>query len=185
MAATASQITSLTIVYSTVYSGADKRKHQSSASLDFVWGIQWWPVNSPHKWPVTRKMFPLGDVVMIGNIIDHEGYTHPCLRWGRISTISATQCCEIKKCKYFICFPKIIKARINKHSNYLIIAMIMISITQMTAGKMRRLVIQRFQSIVFSTKIKQKMKGWWIYNNSYHTVAAMETNLTTPSGHMN
>ena len=34
-----SQITSLTIVYSVVYSGADQRKHQSSASLAFVWGI--------------------------------------------------------------------------------------------------------------------------------------------------
>ena len=33
MSAMASQITSLTIVYSTFYSGADKRKHQSSASL--------------------------------------------------------------------------------------------------------------------------------------------------------
>ena len=39
MGAMASQITSLTIVYSTVYSGADQRKHQSSASLAFVWGI--------------------------------------------------------------------------------------------------------------------------------------------------
>ena len=38
MGATASQITSLTIVYSTVYSGADQSKHQSSASLAFVWG---------------------------------------------------------------------------------------------------------------------------------------------------
>ena len=54
----ASQITSLTIVYSIVYSDADKRKHQSSASLAFVRGIHRWPVNSPHKWPVTRKMFP-------------------------------------------------------------------------------------------------------------------------------
>ena len=33
------QITSLTIVYLTVYSGADQRKHQSSASLAFVMGI--------------------------------------------------------------------------------------------------------------------------------------------------
>ena len=57
-------ITSLTIVYSTVYSGADQRKHQSSASLAFVWGIHQWPVNSPHKWPVTRKMFPFDDVIM-------------------------------------------------------------------------------------------------------------------------
>ena len=39
MGAMASQITSLTIVYSTVYSGADQSKHQSSASLAFVWGI--------------------------------------------------------------------------------------------------------------------------------------------------
>ena len=54
-----SQITSLTIVYSTVYSGADQRNHQSSTSLVFVWGIHRGPVNSPHKWPVTRKMFPL------------------------------------------------------------------------------------------------------------------------------
>ena len=52
------------IVYSTVYSGSDQRKHQSSASLAFVWGIHRWPVNSPHKWPVTRKMFPFDDVIM-------------------------------------------------------------------------------------------------------------------------
>ena len=48
----ASQITSLTVVYLIVYSGADQRKHQSSASLAFV-----------HKGPVTRKMFPFGDVI--------------------------------------------------------------------------------------------------------------------------
>ena len=60
----ASQITSLTIVYLSVYSDADQRKHQSSASLAFVWGIHRGPVNSPHKWPVTRKMFPFDDVIM-------------------------------------------------------------------------------------------------------------------------
>ena len=64
MDAMASQITSLTIVYSTVYSGADKRIHQSSASLAFVRGIHRGPANSPHKWPVTRKMFPFHDVIM-------------------------------------------------------------------------------------------------------------------------
>ena len=58
MGALASQITSLTTVNSTVYRGADQRRHQSSASLAFVQGIHRWPVNSPHKWPVTRKMFP-------------------------------------------------------------------------------------------------------------------------------
>ena len=65
MGAIASQITSLTIVHSTVYSDADQRKHESSASLAFVWGIHRGPVNSPHKWPVTRKMFPFNDVIMI------------------------------------------------------------------------------------------------------------------------
>ena len=60
----ASQISSLTSVYSTVYSGADQRKHQSSASLAFVWGIHRGPVNFPHKGPVTRKMFLFDDVIM-------------------------------------------------------------------------------------------------------------------------
>ena len=60
----ASQITSLTIVYSTVYSGADQRKQQSSAPLAFVRGIHRGQVNSPDKGPVTRKMFPFDDVIM-------------------------------------------------------------------------------------------------------------------------
>ena len=47
------------------FSGADQRKHQSSASLAFVRGIHRWPVNSPHKGPVTRKMFPFDDVIML------------------------------------------------------------------------------------------------------------------------
>ena len=64
MGTIASQITSLTIVYSTVYSDADQRKYQSSASLAFVRGFHRGPVNSPHKWPVTRKMFPFADVIM-------------------------------------------------------------------------------------------------------------------------
>ena len=63
MSAMASQITSLPIVYSTVYSGANQSEHQSSASLAFVWGIHRGPVNSPHKWPVTRKMFQFDDVI--------------------------------------------------------------------------------------------------------------------------
>ena len=60
----ASHIISLTIVYSTVYSGADQRKHQRSASLAFICGIHLGPVNSPHKGPVTRKMLPFHDVIM-------------------------------------------------------------------------------------------------------------------------
>ena len=71
MSAMASQITRLTIVYSTVYPGADQRKHQSSASLAFVGGIHRWPVNSPHKGPVTRKMFPFDDVIMVNRVKRH------------------------------------------------------------------------------------------------------------------
>ena len=64
MGGMASQLTSLTIAYSTVHSGADQRKHQSSTPLAFVWGIHRTPVNSPHKLPVTRKMFPFDDVII-------------------------------------------------------------------------------------------------------------------------
>ena len=64
MSAMASQITSVPIVYLTVCSGTDQRKHQSSASLAFVRGIHWWPVNSPHKGPVTRKIFPFDGVIV-------------------------------------------------------------------------------------------------------------------------
>ena len=45
MGGLASQITILTTVYWSVYSDADIRKHQSSASLTFVRGIHRWPVN--------------------------------------------------------------------------------------------------------------------------------------------
>ena len=70
----ASQITSLTVVSSIVCSGVNQRKHQSSASLAFVWEIHRGPVNFPHKWPVTRKMFPFDDVIMLrtGAILQTE-----------------------------------------------------------------------------------------------------------------
>ena len=55
MSMMASQITTLPIVYSSVYSGADQRKHQSSVSLVFVRGIHRWPVNSLHRGLVTWK----------------------------------------------------------------------------------------------------------------------------------
>ena len=64
MSTMASQITSLAIIFSIVYSGANQRKHQGSASLAFVWGIHRPPVNFPYKGPVTREVFPFGDVIM-------------------------------------------------------------------------------------------------------------------------
>ena len=73
MTTIASQITSLTSVYSTVYSDADQRKHQTSASLAFVVGI--------HKGPVTRKRFLFDDVIMRfwhGHVFERtDGYI-PC-----------------------------------------------------------------------------------------------------------
>ena len=80
MSTMASQITSLTVVYSTVYSGADQRKHQSSVSLAFVRGIHQWPVNSLHKGPVTRKMSPFDDVIMIHSDALALGFDITCGR---------------------------------------------------------------------------------------------------------
>ena len=80
MGAMASQITSLTIAYSTVYSGADQRKLQSSASLVFVWGIHRWPMNSPYKWPIARKMFPFDYGIMLtpsGQVLYGLALCHP------------------------------------------------------------------------------------------------------------
>ena len=64
MSMMAPQITGVSIVYSTICSGPQQRKYQSSASLAFVRGIHWWPVNSPHKRPVMLKMIPFDDVIM-------------------------------------------------------------------------------------------------------------------------
>ena len=82
MTTTASQITSLTVVYSTVYSDADQRKHQSSASLAFVRGFhryRWIPRTTG---PVTRKMFPFDDVIMhwecIAMVSSHKYLCYPC-----------------------------------------------------------------------------------------------------------
>ena len=62
MSAMTSQITCVTVC-STVCSGVDQRKHQSPVLLAFVRGIHWWS-DSPHKGPVTWKMFPFDDVIM-------------------------------------------------------------------------------------------------------------------------
>ena len=59
MAAMVSQITSFTIVYSTVYTGVDKRNIKAPRH----WPL--WPMNFPHKGPVTWKLFPFDDVIMV------------------------------------------------------------------------------------------------------------------------
>ena len=59
----------------TFIQSADQRKHQSSTSLAFAWGVHRWPLNSLHKGPVTRKTFPFDDVIMIMFYFDFS----PCL----------------------------------------------------------------------------------------------------------
>ena len=82
----ASQILSITNVYSAVYSGADQRKHQSSASLAFVRGIHRGPVNSPHKWPVKLKMFPFDDIIMKTYFSLHKTFaTQGAGAWGNLA----------------------------------------------------------------------------------------------------
>ena len=76
MKAMASQITSVSIVCSTVCSGIDKRKHQGPASLAFVRGLRSLVDSRGHEGPVTRTMFPFDDVIMMshgGNL--HSQYT--------------------------------------------------------------------------------------------------------------
>ena len=90
MSTMASQITSLTTVYSTPYSGWDQRKHQSSASLAFVRGIHRWPVNSPHKGPVTRKMYPFDDVIMRHKTTVLRGIPHLLFLPKTFATSSST-----------------------------------------------------------------------------------------------
>ena len=95
MDAIASQITSLTIVYSIVYSDADQRKHQSSASLAFVRGIHRGPVNSPHKWPVTRKMFPFDDVIMFPSLCSCDCISISNYNSHYIDVIMSAMTCQI------------------------------------------------------------------------------------------
>ena len=119
MGAMASQITSLAIVYLAVYPGADQRKRQSSASLAFVRGIHRWPVNSPHKGPVTRKMFPFDDVIMGLSPLSRQAITraHAGLSWmGRLGTNLSK---FYPKYKYFRWMMYICKCRLQNADPFL------------------------------------------------------------------
>ena len=76
MGAMASHITSLTIVFTTGYSGADQKKTSKLRVIGICVGIHRWPVNSPHKWPVTRKMLPFDDVIMNHQIVTKDTRFH-------------------------------------------------------------------------------------------------------------
>ena len=108
MSVMASQITSVLSVCSTVCPGADQRKYQSSVSLAFVRRSHRWQVDSLLKGPVTRKMFPFDDVIIIHEhvmaskrIICHiieDGNTHP---WSDRLLVYFT--CFLKYLHYISC----------------------------------------------------------------------------------
>ena len=92
MSAMASQITSFTIVYSSVCSGSDQRGHQIYASLAFVGGIHRWPVYSPHKGSVTRKI-----------------KNNVCIQWQTVSALT--------RGSFWCLFPELQGNEGNKHQN--------------------------------------------------------------------
>ena len=96
MGVKSTQIKGVSIVYSTVCSGADQRKPQTSVSLSLVRRIHRWPVNSPHKGPVTRKMFPFDDVIMIAwHSSKHFRINKlPFERWVHRDNLLIVQCCR-------------------------------------------------------------------------------------------
>ena len=97
MSAMASQITGVSMVCSTVCSGAHQRKHQSFASLAFVGGIRRLPVNSPHKGPATRKMVPFDDVIMSSFMVTSRGVAKP---WVRENSIDLNLSHSLKTWRY-------------------------------------------------------------------------------------
>ena len=99
--------------YPTAYSGAGQRKHQSSASLAFVWGIHQWLANFPLKWPVTLKMFPFDDEIIGWRnlVMQHESFSGSHIRHYRSSVTKPSRlvtrgplipCCTDISAKYQI-----------------------------------------------------------------------------------
>ena len=102
-----SQITSLTVVYSIVYSGVDQRKHQSSASLAFVRGIhrdRWIPRTKGQK---RGKCFHLMTSSWWLHVCHHR--IHIMYLWLSISpgTFFGTYCgleVNLQQCAPFVCW---------------------------------------------------------------------------------
>ena len=112
-----SQITSLTIVYSTVYSDADQRKQQSSASLAFVWGIHWdrWIPAQRTSYAENVSIWWRHHVVLRRNILTFELHIYSRLDknlWLLLGAIRPTMCW-----KYFM--QEVFCSKINSHPGLL------------------------------------------------------------------
>ena len=119
MSEMASHITILAIVCSIVNSGVDQRKHQSSASLAFVWGIRRWPRSSPHKWPVTRNMYPFDDVIMINDVVLWHSLAHKRTFPREIVNISVTiMCFEITHLYFQLYLPRVTELTLYKNLHH-------------------------------------------------------------------
>ena len=142
MSAMASQNSSISTVLA-VCSVAHQRNHQSSASLAFVRGIHRWPVDSPHKGPVTRKIFPIwwrhhdqvislyhGICRVCNNIPQRSqevGRIHMYVNWSRQSCTDVASSCPRQKYKVNFSHPFEIDHHISRlalsfwwhwHANY-------------------------------------------------------------------
>ena len=71
--AMAFQITGVSIVCSTVCSGVDQRKYQSSTAVALVTGIHRWPVDSPQR-ASSGKMFSFDDVIMVFSVLEENQF---------------------------------------------------------------------------------------------------------------
>ena len=132
MSAMASQITSLTIVCPTVCSFADQRIHQSSASLAFVRGIHRWPMNSPHKGPVTRKKFPFDDVIMNAETFNQASTLHlQCEKAiiKRQSSALLVACKGIRQCEQWIHRTQNLQYKRHESCNSMTITQVFVGIT--------------------------------------------------------
>ena len=147
-----SQITSLTIVCSTIYWGTGQRINRSSASLAFVREIHRSPVNFLHKWPVRRKMFPFDDVIMTSRFFFSKmkgWYFFTCLS-ACLLDISVTM--------------KVIITWLDLHlSVYKISAHVKLKNgNKKTFGKC--VCSEEWNCACRHTKAGKQMSGWWIMN---------------------
>ena len=166
MSTMASQITSLTIVYSTVYSRRRSQKHQSSASLSFVRGIHWWLVNSLLKGPVSSLVLYVGNpLVTSGFPTQRAGnMEYTSMSWcplGQCNYITGTIVVSLKEMKYAYLLESFNQPRIN-------IALTAIKLHCMDGTCL---------------SLQMTVLGWWLQNlchqlNRWHFYFLHETGVT-------